>query len=208
MGGVALVLDLPQVADGHVFAELLHRQTFPSTWRVHNQLQLLSGQISDNEALDAHVSVKAAFRFGMLEVFKVVQMFSLVLQLNSVAAVAMKRYARRASRFPDGRRQGTQDPRVHLTSADPTHFEHDILTFIVMLSISFRLRQRPDLSCPHRRASFDLAQPLRPPMGNGQSVDNLKLQVASQCCSSLLTTAIRHLTHPSFGYSAINGSRA
>jgi hypothetical protein len=36
MGGVALVLDLPQVADGHVFAELLHRQTFPSTWRVHN----------------------------------------------------------------------------------------------------------------------------------------------------------------------------
>ena len=44
----------------------------------------LSGQISDNEALDAHVSVKAAFRFGMPEVFKVVQMFSLVLQLDSV----------------------------------------------------------------------------------------------------------------------------
>ena len=80
-----------------------YRQPFPSTWRVHNQLQL----ISDNEALDAHVSVKAAFRFGMLEAFKVIQMFSLVLQLNSVAAVAMKRYARLASRFADGRRQGT-----------------------------------------------------------------------------------------------------
>ena len=80
MGGVALVLDLPQAA------ECLCRTTSSTTntWRVHNQLQLLSGQISDNEALDAHVSVKAAFRFGMLEVFKVVQMFSLVPQLNSV----------------------------------------------------------------------------------------------------------------------------
>ena len=147
MGGVALVLDLPQAADGHVFAELLHRQPAPGAYTTNFNYYLVKSptmRLSTPTSALRPLSGSECSKHSRL--FKC---FSLVLQLNSVAAVAMKRYARLASRFPDGRRQGTQDPRVHLTSADPTHFEHDILTFIVMLSTSFRLRQRPDLSCPH-----------------------------------------------------------
>ena len=55
--------------------------------------------ISNNEELDGTIRAKAAYELGTLNGLKAARRFSLVLQLNSAAAIALKRYARLANRF-------------------------------------------------------------------------------------------------------------
>ena len=56
-------------------------------------------EISNNESLDASTRVKAAHELGTFNGLRLARKYSLMLQLNSAAGLAMKRYARLANRF-------------------------------------------------------------------------------------------------------------
>jgi hypothetical protein len=55
--------------------------------------------ISNNEELDGNTRVNAAHELGTLVGLKVALKFSMLLQLNSAAKIALKRYAHLADRF-------------------------------------------------------------------------------------------------------------
>jgi hypothetical protein len=57
------------------------------------------GEISNNEEAAPATRVKAAHELGTLNGLKTAGRFSMILQLNSAAGVALKRYARLANRF-------------------------------------------------------------------------------------------------------------
>jgi hypothetical protein len=72
---------------------------FPVPDEFTTDLDGYLSEISNNEELDAATRVKAAFELGTFNGFKTAGRVSMVLQLNSAAQIAMKRYARLANRF-------------------------------------------------------------------------------------------------------------
>jgi hypothetical protein len=72
---------------------------FPMPDEYTTELDGYLSEISNNEELDAATRVKAAFELGSFNGFKTTGNVSMVLQLNSAARIAMKRYARLANRL-------------------------------------------------------------------------------------------------------------
>jgi hypothetical protein len=72
---------------------------FPVPDEYTTDLDDYLSEISNNEKLDSTTRVKAAFELGTFNGFKTAGKVSMVLQLNSAAQIAMKRYARLANRF-------------------------------------------------------------------------------------------------------------
>jgi hypothetical protein len=72
---------------------------FPAPGEYTTDLDDYFSEISDNEELDPTTRVKAAHELGTLDGLKTARRFSLILQLNSAAGIALKRYARLANRF-------------------------------------------------------------------------------------------------------------
>lgn len=66
---------------------------FPVPDKYTADLDDYLGEIVDNKALDATTRVMAAFELGTLNGFKIAGKFSLLLQMNSAAGIAMRRYA-------------------------------------------------------------------------------------------------------------------
>jgi hypothetical protein len=65
---------------------------FPAPSKYTTDLDDYFSEISDNEKLDPATRVKAAFELGTLNGLKTARRFSMILQLNSAAAIALKRY--------------------------------------------------------------------------------------------------------------------
>jgi hypothetical protein len=72
---------------------------FPVPSEYTTDLDDYFSEISNNEELDPTTRVKASFELGTLNGLKTARRFSMILQLNSAARIAFKRYARFANRF-------------------------------------------------------------------------------------------------------------
>lgn len=72
---------------------------FPAPDKYTTYLDDYLSGIANNEEIDATTRVKAAFELGTLNGFKAAGRVSLFFQLNSAAGIALKRYARLATRF-------------------------------------------------------------------------------------------------------------
>jgi hypothetical protein len=72
---------------------------FPAPGEYTIDLDDYFSEISNDEELDPTTRVKAAFELGTLNGLKAGRRFSLLLQLNSAARIAFKRYARLVNRF-------------------------------------------------------------------------------------------------------------
>jgi hypothetical protein len=75
---------------------------FPTPDEYTTDLDDYFSGIANNEELDPDVRVKAAFEHGTLNGLKAARQFSLLLQLNSAARIALKQYARLAHAFGHG----------------------------------------------------------------------------------------------------------
>ena len=66
---------------------------FPAPGKYATDLDDYLTEISDSDELDAATRLKAAFELGTLNGLKSAGRFSMILQLNSAAGIALKRYA-------------------------------------------------------------------------------------------------------------------
>lgn len=87
-----------QLADH--FARYFADAKFPAPSAYAKDLDDYLGEMTGNERLDCSTRMKAAFEAGTLGGFKAARRFSLALQINSAAAVAMRRHARVAQPAP------------------------------------------------------------------------------------------------------------
>ena len=72
---------------------------FPPPSKYATDLDDYFSEISNNEGLDPTTRVKAAHELGTLNGLKIARRFSMILQINSAAETALKRYARLGERF-------------------------------------------------------------------------------------------------------------
>jgi hypothetical protein len=78
-----------------ILEKFLVDSRFPAPDKYTTDLDDYFGEISNNEELDPATRVKAAFELGTLNGLKTARRFSMILQLNSAAEVALKRYGAR-----------------------------------------------------------------------------------------------------------------
>jgi hypothetical protein len=69
---------------------------FPAPDKYTTDLDDYFSEISNNEELDPNTRVKATFELGTINGLKTARRFSYLLQFNSAAGIAMKRYGARA----------------------------------------------------------------------------------------------------------------
>jgi hypothetical protein len=82
-----------------ILENLLIDSRFPAPDKYTTDLDDYFGEISNNEELDPTTRVKAAYELGTLNGLKTARRFSMILQLNSAASIALKRYSRLVNRF-------------------------------------------------------------------------------------------------------------
>jgi hypothetical protein len=116
---------------GHIekyFSDAKFPAPLPYTKFMDDYLSEMTG----HELLDCATRIKAAFEAGTLNGYKYLGRGSLVLQLNSAAAVAMKRYARVAKPAP----QRDDDDFLEKSSIVSVEMRHDDLKIVAWLAYS------------------------------------------------------------------------